>query len=120
MSNIDLTQVVEGITLSKVCSIKPDKESTEHKSINLNIKFDGVTLNDVFAKAVSSAVIQWQNGQGRNKYDRWIDGQTVNIEFKAPARTTIDPEQAMIAKLQSMTPEEQSRYLAELAKKATK
>ena len=116
---MDMKQVVKGVVLSKACSIKAEKDSTESKVINLSIKFDGVDLQSVFDKAVASAVIQWQNGPGRSKFDQWKNHQTVEIEFKSPARTTVDPEQAMIAKLASMTPEEQIEYLQALAKKAS-
>lgn len=83
---MDMNAVVKGVTLSKACSIKPDKDSDESKTVTLSIKFDGVTLGAVFEKAMSSAVIQWQNGPGRSKFDQWKSGQTVTVEFKAPGR----------------------------------
>ena len=93
---MDLNTIIEKVSLTKVCSIKADKESSDSKSITLNVKFDGVPLSAVFAKAVSGAVIQWQNGPGRNKFDQWKSGQVVNIEFKSPGQTQIDPKQALI------------------------
>lgn len=84
-SNVDMNQVVTGVTLVKACSIKADKDSNEHKTINVKIKFDGTTMQSVFNKAVAGAVIQWQNGPGRNGFDKWVNGQTVEISFKAPA-----------------------------------
>jgi hypothetical protein len=83
---MNMNEVVKGIVLSKACSIKPDKDSTESKTVTLSIKFEGVTLQSVFDKAVSSAVIQWQNGPGRTKFDEWKHGQVVVVEFKAPGR----------------------------------
>ena len=116
---MNLNEIVKDVTLSKVCSIKPDKDSDESKSITLNIKFDGVALSAVFAKAVSSAVIQWQNGPGRSKFDTWDNNGKVNIEFKAPgAMPQIDPLTAMLnaAEAANMTIED---YLkAELAKRS--
>lgn len=118
---INMNEVITNITLTKVCSIKPDKDSDEQKNITLRIKFDGTPLKAVFDKAVSGAVIQWQNGVGRKGFDTFKNNQTVDVQFNAPAsRTAIDPETAMIAKLQSMTPEEQVKYLKELAAKAVK
>ena len=110
---MDMNAIVEKVVLTKVCSISPDKDSNEHKSITLNIKFDGVTLGAVFAKAVSSAVIQWQNGPGRSKFEQWPAGGKVDIDFKAPGATAqVDPETAMVAKLQSMaTDEERAEYI---------
>ena len=118
---INMTEVIANVTLTKVCSIKPDKDSDEQKQITLKVKFDGAVLSSVFDKAVSGAVIQWQNGVGRKHFDEYKNGQVIEIQFNAPAsRTAIDPETAMIAKLQSMTPEEQVKYLKELAAKAVK
>ena len=93
---MNLNTIIEKVSLTKVCSIKADKESSDSKSITLNVKFDGVPLSAVFAKAVSGAVIQWQNGPGRNKFDQWKSGEVVNIDFKSPGQTQIDPLQALI------------------------
>lgn len=112
-----LTDVVTDIALTKVCSIKAFEGSTDSKSITLNVKFDNVTLGDVFSKAVSSAVIQWQNGPGRKQFQNWKDKQVVEIQFKSPGKVTVDPETAMISKLQAMSAEEQIKYLQELASK---
>lgn len=118
---MNLNEVIANVTLTKVCSIKPDKDSDESKNITLRIKFDGSTLQSVFDKAVSGAVIQWQNGVGRKNFDTFKPNQIVDIQFNAPAsRTAIDPETAMIAKLKSMTPDEQIKYLKELSTKAAK
>jgi hypothetical protein len=118
---INMNEVIANVKLSKVCSIKADKDSDESKQINLTVKFDGAKLSNVFDKAVSGAVIQWQNGVGRKNFDTYKNNQTVEIQFTAPAsRTAIDPETAMIAKLMTMTAEEQAKYLKELAAKATK
>lgn len=118
---MNLNEVIANVTLTKVCSIKPDKDSDESKNITLKIKFDGSTLQSVFDKAVSGAVIQWQNGIGRKNFDTFKPNQIVDVQFNAPAsRTAIDPETAMIAKLQSMTPDEQTKYLKELSTKAAK
>lgn len=116
---IKMNEVISDVTLMKVCSIKPDKDSTESKNITLRVKFDGSTMQGVFDKAVSGAVIAWQNGVGRKGFDTFKNNQVVDIQFNAPAsRTAIDPEQAMIAKLQAMDHEEQMKYINELAKKA--
>jgi len=118
---MNMTDVIAGVILTKACSISPDKDSKEHKKINLRIKFDGAQLGDVFAKAVSSTVISWQNGAGRKAFDTLKDNATVDVQFSAPAtRAQIDPETAMVMKLQAMTPEEQVNYLKELTKKAQK
>jgi hypothetical protein len=94
---MDLNQIVKGVTLTKVCSISPDKDSNEFKNITLKVKFDGVPLQGIFDKAISQTVIQWQNGPGRKKFDQWNNNQVVEVEFKSPARTTIDPMAQILA-----------------------
>ena len=117
---MNMNETITGITLTKACSIKPDKDSLESKTVKLRVKFDGITLHSVFDKAVAGAVIQWQNGPGRKNFDKWANGQVIEIQFSAPGRNTVDPETAMVAKLQTMTPEEQVQYLKELAARASK
>jgi len=112
---MDMNQIVNGVVLNKACSIKAFKDSDTSKTINLRVKFDGISLSAVFAKAVSSAVIQWQNGPGRSKYDQWSDKQTVDISFKAPgAMPTIDPEVAIMNKAKAMSRDDKLAYIAKI------
>lgn len=120
LTMINMSEVISGVTLTKACSIKADKDSDSSKVINLKVKFDGATLQGVFDKALAGAVIQWQNGVGRKQFDTLKDKQTVEITFTSPAKTTVDPETAMVNKLANMTPEEQQAYIAELMLKAKK
>ena len=115
---MDLTTKVSNVYLTKACNIKPDADSSESKQVTLRVKFDDVTLGDVFAKAISQVVIQWQNGPGRKKFTSWVDKSVVNIEFKAPAQTQVDPEEAMVSRLTTMTPEAGEAYLKEMLAKA--
>ena len=118
---MNMNEVITGVTLLKVCSIKADKDSTESKNITLRVKFDGATVQSVFDKAVAGAVIAWQNGVGRKGYDGFKANQTVDIQFTAPAsRTVIDPETAMVALLAGMTPAQQKAKIEEMIAKATK
>ena len=102
----NLKEIVTGVVLTKACSIKADKDSTESKTINLTVNFDGVSLASVFEKALAGTVITWQNGTGRKNFDKWTDKQSVEIKFSAPA--TVDAVTALIAeaKAAGMTPEE--------------
>ena len=112
---MDMNQLVNDVVLNKACSIKAFKDSDTSKTINLRVKFDDIALSAVFAKAVSSAVIQWQNGPGRSKYDNWMDKQTVDISFKAPgAMPTVDPEIAIMNKAKAMSEENRLMYIAEM------
>ena len=114
---MDLNEIITDITMTKACSIKVDKESKVSKIINLKVKFDGASLSSVFDKALAGAVIQWQNGVGRKRFDTYKPNQVVEIQFSAPARrSAIDPETAMIIKLQSMSSAEQKEYIASMIK----
>ena len=116
---MNMTELVKGVTLTKACSIKADKDSDVSKTVTLSVKFDGVTLQSVFDKAMSSAVIQWQNGPGRSKFDTWKHGQVVVIDFKAPGKApAVDPEVAMRAKLAGMSKDERKAYLEALMEEA--
>jgi hypothetical protein len=117
-TTMNMNEVIVNVKLGKVCSIKADKDSTESKSINLMVKFDGATLASVFDKAVSGAVIAWQNGVGRKNFDTFKPNQTVEIQFTAPAaRAQMDPMDALLAnaKAANMTPE--AYLMAELKKR---
>jgi predicted transglutaminase-like protease len=112
--NMDMNTIIKGVVLSKVCSIKADGESTESKNINLVVSFDGVALQGVFDKAVSSTVISWQNGVGRKHFTSYVNNQIVKIDFKSPGKTQVDVESAMKARLKAMTPEEREAKIAEM------
>ena len=116
---MNMNEIIAGVTLTKVCSIKADKDSTESKAITLRVKFDGATIKSVFDKAVAGAVIAWQNGVGRKQYDTFKANQTVDIQFSAPAsRTAVDPETAVILLLAGMTLEQQEAKIKELMAKS--
>ena len=113
---INLSQIVSDVMLEKSCSIRPDKDTEESKTIKLRVKFDGVTLKDVFEKALSQTVISWQNTQGRKKFDLWNNNQVVEVSFKAPGAGTKTKEE-LIAETKAMfmkagLPEEQALELA--------
>jgi len=115
---MNMNEPITNVTLTKVCNIKPFKGATDTKQVTLAVKYDGLTLSDVFAKALRSDVISWQNGPGRKGYDQLIDKSTVNVSASKPGAVTVDPETAMIAKLMSMSPEEQKLELEKLARLA--
>ena len=98
---MNLNEIVRNVSLTKTCSIKPDKDSAESKAINVKVVFDGVPLKAVFDKAVSQAIIQWQNGPGRAKFDLWNNHQVVEIQFKAPA-ANVKTREEQIAETKAM------------------
>lgn len=89
----DLERVIGAIVLDKMCSIKADADSSESKKVTLRLSFTGVQLKEVFANAVSSAVIKWQNGPGRKQYTTWKDGQVVVVNFSSPGKRIETPQE---------------------------
>jgi hypothetical protein len=117
--NLDMNEIITNVVMTKVCSIKADKDSDKSKNITLKVKFDGTKLSSVFDKALSGAVIQWQNGVGRKNFDTYKSNQVIEIQFNAPAsRTAVDPISAVIAGAEAagMTPEQ---YIIEQIKQRT-
>ena len=114
----NLKETVKGIVLRKTCSVKPDGDSTESKTITVEMNYDGLTLEDVFTKALSSDIIKWQ-GSARKIYDTLTDKGTVKVDAKSPgSKPEVDPVTAMIqlAKDAGMTVEQY--LMAELAKRS--
>ena len=97
--NINMNTIIEGVTLTKACGVKPDNDKDSvSKRINLRVKFDGALVQAVFDKALAGTVIVWQNGPGRKSYDTLVSGQTIDIAFTSPARAPqIDPRDALLA-----------------------
>ena len=116
---MNMNEIITSTILTKVCNIKPFKGADVSKQVTLAVKYDGLTVGDVFTKALRSDVISWQNGPGRKGYDKLVDKSTVNVSAKAPGVLVIDPETAIVAKLMSMTPKKQTEYLNDLAEKVT-
>ena len=116
---INMNETIKGVTLTKVCSMKPDKDSTESKQVTVQVTYDGLPLSAVFAKALRGDVIQFQNGSGgRKNYDNLKDGQVIKLNAKSPGATQVDPETAMKAKLAGMPKDERKAYLEGLLAEA--
>ena len=83
-----MNTVVTGVTLSELRTISPDEESKKEglkKTVTLKIKYDGLTLKDVFSKAFKSDVVAWQNGaSGRKNFDNIKDKSVIEVSAKAP------------------------------------
>ena len=117
---MDLMQVIKGVVLTKVCSIKPDTDSTESKQITLKMSYDGLTMNDIFIKALKNDVISWANGSGgRKNYANLVDGQIVKVSAKSPGSLAVDPQTGVVNELAAMeSDKEREDYIADLLEKA--
>ena len=117
---IDLNEIVSGIVLFKSFNVSQD-EDTKDEGITLHatLKFEDVSLRSVFDAAVALKVIQKQ-GYIRKHWSEFKDGQHIVIEFKAPAKSSVDPLDYAVAQATAagVTPEEWLK--AELAKRASK
>lgn len=116
-----LATIVKGVKILKKLTIRPFTGAEEFKTVYLNIDFEGVSLQQVFNKACSSDVITWQNNN-RDKYDKIIDGSTIERKFSAPPATIVseaEGQMAFIAKLATLdTDEERQAYIEETLKDA--
>jgi hypothetical protein len=109
-------------TFDIAASIKQDNESTESKTVTLRLLLVDCPLSEIMSKAASSARISWQNGPGRKNFGTWKSGQIVEVDFSAPGKIVLSPEQqvkklAESLKAKGMTPEQMIKYLTELAGK---
>jgi len=117
---MDMNEIIKGVVLTKECSIKADNDSDESKRLTVKMNYDGLTMQDIFTKALSSDVIKWQAG-ARKRFDSFTDKQTVEVSAKSPGGSPqIDPETAMVAKLKGMSPDEQKAYIENMLAKAIK
>ena len=116
---MDMNHVVTDVTITRTCSIRPFKGSDEHKTVNLEINYSGLTIGDVFTKAARADVVSWQNGPGRKNFDQWTDGQRIKISARRPGSTSVDPETAMVAKLAAMNEDERAAFIRKLMEKAS-
>ena len=97
-------QAIENFHLLKVTSVKPDADSNESKQVTLKVNFKNVTINQLAQACLGQGVVvKWQNGGGgRKNYDKLVNNQTVNIDFKAPGVTPqVDPLTAIISAAQA-------------------
>jgi hypothetical protein len=111
---------IEEFVLYKQTSFKATGDSNESKTVNLEIRFKGATVNTLAQSCLSQGVVvKWQNGRARKDYDKIVDRSTVKIDWSSPATAPqVDPVTAMIqmAAAAGMSVEE---YLkAELAKRS--
>ena len=102
LTKANLNDVIEGISFSEFRSISLDedaKKAGDKKTIMLVVKYDGLTLGDIIAKAYKSDCVSFQNGgSGRKNYDKIVDKSTITIEAKSPGKgPQVDPVEAIIA-----------------------
>jgi len=86
----------KAMVLTKVFSIKADKDSEESKKWTLELTIPaGTTEKDLAQAVLSSEVIKVQNGN-RSKYDKYPTGHVFKKTFSKPGYQT-DPMQEILA-----------------------
>lgn len=93
-------------------SVKQDKDSDETKSGTLRFKMDKVPLSDIVASSLKDKRINAQVGLRGDKFATLKNGQIVVLDYKG-GRVAVDPEVAMLARLQAMTADERAKWFAE-------
>jgi hypothetical protein len=122
MNMSNMNEVVESVTVSGVRSISPDndsKKSGDVKQVTLKIKYDGLMLKDVFAKAFKNDVVAWQNGAGgRKNFDNIVNKQVIEVSAKAPGSApAADPMESIIASAKASGLTVEQYVLAEMKKR---
>lgn len=62
-------------------SFKEDKDSIESKQVTLRIRLTNVPLKDIITPALSTKRIVWQNNVARKNFNKFKNGQIVEIDF---------------------------------------
>lgn len=115
----DITkQLVKGLKVTKNFEISPAKDDSRVKRFKLELTIDNVTVYDMALGLLTPEVIKVQNSK-RPSWDKLVEGTTFKKTFMKPM-AQVDPEEAMIARLRSMSPEDMKAELERLAKLATK
>ncbi len=115
---MELNQLVKNVVVSKWCSQKSDEDADTSKTFKIELTIDNVTIVDMANGLLKNEVIRWQN-TNRKKYDKLVDKSTHKVVFKRPI-ADIDPFDAMVARLQGMTPEQQQLEIIRLTNMTVK
>lgn len=116
---MDMNEVVNGVVLTKSCKVSEDEDTpaSEQKTVTLRVKFNGITLGAVFAKAMSSTVITAQT-KLRKRFASLKPNEVIDVEFSAPGSTAVDPIGAAQSLYASLDEAGQAAFIADLKAKA--
>jgi ABC-type branched-subunit amino acid transport system substrate-binding protein len=119
---MNMNEVVANVTLTKVVSVSPDNDSKKDgikKTITIKMKYDGLTLADVFQKALKDDVISWANGSaGRKNFDRLVNHQVIEVSAKTPGSAPqADAMETIIASAKASGITVEQYVMAELKKR---
>ena len=118
---MDTSIKLNNVIRLKTCKLTPFKGATESKTVTLEIEYDGLTIEDILAKAVKGDVIDWQNGSGgRKNYDKLVDKSTIKIKASTPgSMPLIDPIISIIQAASAAKMSIEDYLKAEVAKRQT-
>lgn len=114
----NMSEVVEGVILKKTTNIRAVSGGPS-KQVTLEVDYNGLLIQDIFAKALKDDVISWANGSGgRKNFENIVNGSTIKVSAKHPGSLQTDPETAMINKLVGMGEQEREDFLLKMIEKA--
>jgi len=115
---IDMNTRITDVVLTKVCKVKPDGDSTDSKTLTVKMDYNGLTLGDVFQKALRTDIISFQ-GTARKKFDSYTNNSTVKVKASAPASAPqADPMDVIIASAKAAGMSVEDYIVKELAKRS--
>lgn len=106
-------EILETFNVRYAASFKHDggMSESERKQVTLNVKFEGVTIQDmVNALGGQGLVVKWVNANRKN-YASIANRSIIDVDFKRPGKTFIDPKVAVLAEASALSPKEQQKYI---------
>jgi len=97
-------------------SIKPDRDSTETKTVTLRFRMVDEPIANVIASSLKDKRINWQVG-GRAKFNEIKAGSVITVEYKG-GRAPIDPVTSVLQMAAAAGVSVEDFLRAEMAKRA--
>lgn len=90
------------------------KKAKESTNVTLRFKMSQTPLSEIIASSLKDKRINVQNTL-RKKPEAYREGQILNLDYKG-GKQPVDPEVAMLARLQAMSPEARDKWFEDKRK----
>ena len=101
---MDMNEIIKGVKLTKVFQVSPDEDSKKtgiSKQVTVEMSYEGLTIKDIFTKALSHDIIPLQ-AELRKSYSSLVDRSTIKRSAKSPGvPLQKDPMEALIEEANS-------------------